>query len=201
MFFVLLAAWKSSLLDCLKDNLATISQRKNIEIIKEPVDLFQNYMSTNWLKLLSEDSSKTSICQAMIISILSEFYEERFSKIKMADTIIVTERYLSSAEVFVNSLREQELISEIEKKVLFKVLERFQIRLPSPNAIFFISRTIDWSMNFITARARPSEISFCTRSYIQSLSKYYNLYLDKFSKNNVEIVTCDNDDLFQVFLQ
>lgn len=186
----------------IKENIGNISTSKNIELLTEPSDLFQNYCSQNWLQLLSDAPCKIPMIQSMICSILCQFYREKFAKIKSNEnTIIVTERYMTSAEVFIHSLREQGFIDRLDEIVLEKLLDNYISFFPSPSSIFYLSRSTNWSMKYIAIRSRQEEISFCTSNYIESISKYYELYLKKMKENGVNIVTCFDLDIYQVFLQ
>ena len=147
------------------------------------------------------EQSNVAIVQCMLLSILEKFYHKRLNQIKTKDIIFVSERYISSADVFIQALYERKCITEIDRLVLLEILKNFEAHLPKAQAVLFLSRTTSWCMDHLTSRGRPAELQFCTESYINSISKYYNLYLENLSKNNVEIVICEDHDIVQNFMQ
>ena len=61
---------------------------------------------------------------------LHHYYEKVFSILDPKVEIIICDRYITSAEVFINTLCEQELITEFDKEVLKETLKDYLAMLP-----------------------------------------------------------------------
>ena len=64
-----------------------------------------------------------------------------FSTLDPMITTVICDRFITSSEVFINTLYDRKLISSFDKEVLLTTLEDYLTPLPKPDGIIYLKRS------------------------------------------------------------
>ena len=178
-----IGAGKSTILRCIEPALSP-----DVQILMEPVDLFQEYKGTNPLKLFYENPSKHAFFtqRHIIDSQCKQFYEQMQAKEPIS--LLLTERTLFSSIVFTNTLHKMGWLTENEKEKLSEYSKQ-TITNMCPDApmgahyIFYIHEYPHVCKNRIEERGRQGENAISCK-YLSELQNTYLNYCASFKEKH-----------------
>lgn len=164
---------------CLNFLKTAFKERTDIEFVDEPVELYQSFCGFKPLDLLEVDPFKNAVAvQIHIIHVLYEFYKNKLCNLSKDIKLIVCDRYLTSAVVFIDTLFVCNYITSFDKAVLAKVVSSLAQDLLTVDAVLYLDRSVTLCRDRICQRARSGEVTFATNlTYLRSLDRSYNRVL------------------------
>ena len=164
-----ISSGKTSLCDLIRDR---YRYDKRIQVINEPVELFLDYRHYNCLKSLEESpKEQAALTQALFIRLLSRYYIATFHELPPETRVIITDRYITSAEIFINTLEEKGFITYLNKITLLDFLRDYTHNIPRPHLIFHLKREPEWCLQNVQKRERIGEQHFCSLEYLTILER------------------------------
>ena len=157
-------------------------QIKNIKILylEEPIHLFEKYKNHNPLELLSESPF---VAQYHILNSIINYYSF-FEREITAYELVITDRFINSPIIFINTLYECKKLNSFEKDILHEIFEKQNKTIFStPSKIFYMDCPVNICLERIKTRNRESEKN-TSEIYLQILENNYIQYLET-CKNNV----------------
>ena len=164
-----ISSGKTSLCDLIRER---YRYDRRVQIIYEPVELFLDYRHYNCLKSLEESpAEQAAITQALFIRLLSRYYAAIFHELPKETRIMITDRYITSTEIFINTLEEKGFITYLNKITLLDFLKDYTHNLPKPHLIFHLKREPQWCLQNVQKRERVGEQHFCNLGYLTILER------------------------------
>lgn len=171
-------------------------QFKNVEVVLEPVEMFQNLNGTNLLELAYKETKKWAFPFQTYVHLLM-----LGSHLKSTDKeIMIMERSLFSAQhIFVELLLQNDQIEQVEYDILQKWHD-FHIKnfVNQPNLIIYLRAEPDVVFNRIKKRARVEEnnVDF---DYIKKIHELHEKWLGRMECHDVPVLILDaNQSAFEV---
>ena len=131
----------------------------------------------------------SKMTQLHIIRVLASFYREQFQPYKDYD-VIICDRYMQSASIFINTLFRCGFITNFDRDVLTATLKDYEFLLPKADYTVYLKRDVKWCMEHIQIRSRMGEMELCNETYITALIGEYEKYMC--TKDNVHIIEKTN---------
>ena len=193
-----ISSGKTSLCDLIRER---YRHDRRVQIIYEPVELFLDYRHYNCLKSLEESpAEQAAITQALFIRLLSRYYTAIFHELPKETRIMITDRYITSTEIFINTLEEKGFITYLNKITLLDFLKDYTHNLPKPHLIFHLKRDPQWCLQNVQKRERVGEQHFCNLEYLTILERQIQEFIKegpeetKFSEKPTPHITTTTTD-------
>ena len=193
-----ISSGKTSLCDLIRER---YRYDRRVQIINEPVELFLDYRHYNCLKSLEESpAEQAAITQALFIRLLSRYYTATFHELPKETRIMITDRYITSTEIFINTLEEKRFITYLNKITLLDFLKDYTHNLPKPHLIFHLKREPQWCLQNVQKRERVGEQHFCSLEYLTILERQIQEFIKegpedtKFSEKPTPYITTTTTD-------
>ena len=172
---------------CRKSTLLKRLHKQGLKTVQEPLGEYLHLLEG----LFDPKRSFNSQMQ-IIISLHRHQQKEKFFN---KQDIIVYERSISSAYVFIKCMKEFNLLTEEEVTTLNNTIDILIDPHDHFEKIFFLRSSVEKSMELIKTRSRKGE-HLITKKYLNTLSRLYNEYLSNLE--NVMIIDIDpltNDEI------
>lgn len=173
--------------------LSELSKNTNVEVISEPVDIWENLKNDDnksLLELYYKDPSKYSyLFQTMVfMTRIRKLETPQVKNVRISERSVWTDRY-----VFVKTMLKQKSMSFIEGKCYDEVypwlLEKF---LPKPDGIIYLQTDPQTCYERIKHRARDCEKAI-SLEYLEELHKNHEEWLNNWDSCPVIIINKNND--------
>jgi len=165
--------------------------------IPEPVEKYRTFSHFNPLALIYQCPKENSACaQLFIIDCLEKTIVRSCIEFQIQEekNVIITERFLTSVNIFTKTMMETGVISDFSaayvKQKLDECLSRVS-KLCQIEKIIFLDTEIDVCMNRWLARERREEMSFNEaqmRNYMEILRKNYLAFYRENFGSQLEII-------------
>ena len=122
--------------------------------------------------------------QLFFIRSLRHYYAKIFANLDPKIETVICDRYLTSAEVFINTLLDQSLITTFDREVLLETLKDYVAPLPKPDGVIYLKRTPEYCVDKIKERNRSLDIAMTELSQQKTTSSLGNVAV--FTANTIK---------------
>lgn len=165
------------------------SKGLSVTVIREPVDQWGEL-----LPLFYKDPAKYAyLFQTMAFHDRVRESQDKWGEYSDTTDIFITERGALSDTLFVKSLHEQKLMSDVEVKCYMKWWNLWSDVIPfKPDLFVYLSPSMDTIMDRVKKRSRPGEEGI-SLDYQLILKKYHDDLFDSNSKEHIIVHKIDSD--------
>lgn len=162
------------------------NQFKNVEVVPEPVEMFQNLNGTNLLDLIYTESKKWAFSFQTYVHLLmlQNYLKPTEKKIKMMERSL-----FSTQHIFIELLLQNKQIERVEYDILKKwhdfTTENFTV---GPNLIVYLRAEPDVVFDRVKKRGRAEEIHV-SFDYINQIHEMHEKWLWRKECHDVPVLT------------
>lgn len=159
---------------CLTYLRSMLTNRNDIVFFEEPVELFQSWNGFFPLELLEEAPLQNAAAvQLHIVRTLQRFYTEAMNNLPREVKLVVCDRYLQSAYVFIDVLLSRGYITAFTKAILEAEVDTAMKVLPEVDAVLYLDTSLVDCRERIQQRARRGEVDFVNLIYLEQIRNSY----------------------------
>ncbi|MCF6139635.1 deoxynucleoside kinase [Pseudalkalibacillus berkeleyi] len=163
-----------------------ISDRFNYHLLKEIVE------ENPFLGKFYDDIEEWSFQTEMF------FLCNRFKQLEDIDRLFLEHKspVVSDYHIFKNRIFAMRTLKDVHFQKYMQIFEILTKDMPSPNMVIYMKASLDTLLNRISLRGRDIEKNI-DPSYLEQLSKDYDLFMYQFQKHHPEIpvMTIDGDHI------
>lgn len=179
-----ISAGKSTLLTYLE-------KEKKFQIIKEPLNIWENFKGYNLLRLSYENKAQYSFLFQNLVQL--SMLKQHLSH-KNRQMVIQERSYLSTHQIFCQKFKQDKTFSYLETEILNEYFTFFAGQFEqqiSPKKIIYLQTKPEVSFERIKYRNRGGE-NFISLEYVKSIHNLYENWITKIKKEgNIKVLTVD----------
>ena len=188
-----LGAGKTTVSTLLSD---IFSSHDNVKFVLEPVQRFSHFHEMNIFHEVANDSTNQNfpLFQIHIMQKLTEL----LNSLQLSDQdIVVTDRCLSSASVFISTSQKRGILTRFAFEYLNAVhdTEMRKCLLSCPDLVIYLDIDTQTARDRLISRGRGGELEMWTQPNLNLLAEAYNEYCNHLENLGKEVVRVDVNNM------